>query len=359
MKSIRYLFILCVLFLVLFVVTIVNAEKSMKLELNESEPLSNCAQNQVTNAIHDDSIVYVTMCDETQNKYSFKHYIVDVKPNPKHPFIAVFTSSYYDKDSILEDSSAYPDELFIIDILNNKKYQYKYAETPECHYNLWSPDGNFAAFCHGIDIVKHDQLKNYLLTSSGIYRKVNINKNQVLNENNPAETMEVVGWKSENELVLTTGCCGYIWKTEYNIQKDSFRRLECTYGYCMCTEFDDFATLQKDIIIYGGTITKYEVTEQLKRYFDHIKTNCFIAQGHNSQQYLKEEFTISFTVDNKGKVKIPKVRWQKTSSSRSDSSQLKICLEKNTGVMSFKNTEKSDSISIKVMFGKKKGRCRF
>ena len=318
---------------------------------------SHCDRGQVKRIERSRFSIRVKLCNGKEREFSFKRPVVDVRSNPVLPYIAVYTTSLDDDIPEADAEELYPGALFIVDAAKGKKSRYRPAWSPTYHYGLWSPDGAYAAFLRGdygpIDIVKSARLWKYLKNYANAYRVVNTNPNP--SDHNPVHAMAVVGWQSRNRLLFTNGCCGDIWKTEYNLETDEYRRLECAYGYCMRIRYNQFETHQKDVTIEGETLTKHAVSVQLKRYFGYISERCFLSEDGNRPIDTGGEFSLSFRVGTDGKIEQPKIVGLKTDQPLLDTSIFSDCLIKTAGEMSFAETEHSgaENATIRVMMHRK------
>lgn len=315
-----------------------------------------CRHGQIKRVETSRFAIRVVLCSSKERTYKFKRPVVDIKINPAHPYVAVYTTSLDDDIPAENTEKLYPATLYIINAQKGRKTRYNQAWSPAYYYDIWSPKGTYTAFLRGdygpIVIVKTDKLSNYLRTYTGKYRIINTNKNP--SSIDPPQVVEIVGWQSEKKLIITNGCCGDIWKTEYNLETDSYRRLECAYGYCMCTRVHRFVTHQNDVAIDGGALTKYEVSVQLRGFFRHIWERCFQTKNGKSMSEIEGGFSLSFELSEAGKVVLPKISDFKTEIPLRDVSTLTRCLIENTKKMSFKEFYGTKSVSVRVVIGNKK-----
>jgi hypothetical protein len=295
--------------------------------------------------------IRVTMCNDKTKKFTFKHPVADVKPNPRFPYVAVYTSSMHDQLPDTEDDLI-PDELFIVNIRNDKKYRYGRFSAIEYHYDLWSRDGDFAAFLgRGIQIVKTTELDNYLRNFNlgkfiKAYRVAITDKDR--SPDDPGEVMEVAGWRSNTVLIIHNGCCGDLWETEFDVETNIYRRVECAYGYCMRISYNHFEAHQKDIVIKDGIVTKYQVATELKRYFNSIDKHCSSSINWKSMPDLSGEFALTFKLNKEGKAVEPAIRVFKTSIPLSGEVTFRNCLIEFTKEIFFPASEISGRESVGV-----------
>lgn len=319
----------------------------------EDDPVETGKESTCTGYIrrveNDEFTIRAVLCNNKVKTFKFKHLVVDTKPNPQYPYIAVYTSSLYDQVPEAGADDVYPDELFIVNVRNNRKYHYKFAASPSCHYDLWSPEGTYAAFKReNIDIVQSTDLDKYMQRYDDPYRVVSTNKNP--SELSPAHLMDVVRWRTETILVVTGGCCGDVWTTEYNLATDTYRRLECAYGNCMRIRFDNLEALQSEVVITGGMLTKYEMHRRLYRYLESVNQKCFKMGGEELQNDAAGEFTLTFDLRKDGKVALPIITTMKINEPPGNETSLRNCLTETAEEISFSGAECSgtEHISIRI-----------
>jgi hypothetical protein len=304
--------------------------------------------------------VRVVMCNSAIKTFTFKHPVVDIKTNPSYPYIAVYTTSLYDHVPEKGAEDALPDALFIIDAEKNRKYHYKEAWSPRYNYEIWSPKGTYAAFlCSDegpIDIIKSKKLAEYLNRRFQVYRKVSANKHPSIQ--NPAQEHRVIGWSSDTTLLFRHGCFDEDWKTEYNLTSDTYRRLGTAFDSSISAKFDNLdltiTTIQNDIVIENGVLTRYEVSRRLRWYFELITNKCITPIKDKYKEILTGEFSLRFKLNMEGQVAEPIISSLQISNLLSDKTAFSNCLIESTEKMSFADADKSgtERVTIRIAINK-------
>lgn len=148
-------------------------------------------------------------------KYVMDESILKIVPNPKKPYIAIFSTT--EDLSLIENSnkderkiplSYFVENLYIIDIELKEIIQY----IPEGNLyfddwclNFWSSKGSYAYFAQDhygpIHIVKTNNIMKYISKQKQPYRIVHDDKK-------PARVHKFLGWDSDGTFKYSSACCG-------------------------------------------------------------------------------------------------------------------------------------------------------
>jgi hypothetical protein len=259
-------------------------------------------QNVVTPVFPDEHLGYrlektkATLLSATRGKrkqtFRFSDRIVKVTPNPLLPLLAVHTCNLTEAEASELKDGRLGDGLFVVDLKKNKKKQLVARDleaTLALSYDIWSPDGRYAAFLRGnygpIDIVESTKAIEYLEGKRAAAFRIDMNAERKGDE--PAEVMRCRQWSTARHLEIDSGCCGYIWRYRVDVSTGEKERTECAEGYCE-KYYRDGVILQEDDIRFGGSwLSKPEIFKMLtERVFPGWK-QCLQTEGKENGACLE------------------------------------------------------------------------